>query len=221
LEASVVEPGTNAFVRVRYDSDPWQYTEIRFLTNNRIDMSQATPDGNTVGSQLDAITLTTDTDEVPINTFPTATFSTALTSSVVESGDTITRYTGSVWTFVFRPLPVIPGGDTMVFSIKANKETDSDEDSVIEITYDVTSETTTITYLNGAANGSEVLATITEAENTEDSDTRQMTLVIDGSVTADVQPGTYDMGLKRVGTPIVYLDDELTVSQPVTRAYSV
>ncbi|MEM1225883.1 MAG: hypothetical protein AAGJ40_09300 [Planctomycetota bacterium] len=221
LEDSQVVPNGRAVIRVRYNAGDWQYTTVQFDATGQIDMNQATPGGSTTGAQLDLAGTTASTTGTPIEAidiFPNSlTF--ADTSSSLTSG---TFYTGAQWTIVFRPLTLIPAGEEVVFALKTNKDSDLDTASILEVEFVVPAvlggNTTTVTRLNGVANGSTTLATMTYETNTEDATTYQITMVIADDITSQISAATYDRGLKRVGTSEVYLDDQMPVVTPVTRA---
>jgi len=220
IQDGLIVDGGSVFVRVRYNGGDWQYTEVKSLKTSQLDMTQLTPDGYSIGDQLDKIGTTTG--NVVVTGGVTSTNADRQFPSISIAPETTSEepyYQASQWQIVFRPLESFVNGEDIVFALKSDKA-DIDSESIIEVEYRVGTGVTTVTYLNGVADGGTTLATMVYEENELDASSEQLTLTLEDSLTSDIDPGTYYRGLKRVGTSKVIVDDTMTVLRSVTRAHA-
>lgn len=197
-------------IRARVGSAPWRYLSIEVTAFDETDLTA-------INDAIAAITTATSSTTTVIQTDQSSTNANAQwpLQGLQVTATTDDQYIGTTWSMTFRGLPTVPGGEEIVFALKSDLA-DDDTESIIEVEYDVTGNTTTITRLNGAAGSG--TATGVYQTDTTDATKKELILTIDDAVTAQIAAGTYHRGLKRVGTSAVLLQDTQVVKQPVTQA---
>ena len=224
---TMVVAGSYVVLKVTYSIYPAIFDTLMFTGNAgqvTVDMSQATPAGSTVGTQLDGIdasSSTTSSIDTTANSNTTAQWPEAtLTTSYNDAG---TFYFADEWSFSVDNLDSIPSTEYIYFSLKSDPDSEVDADALIQAGMLVSDEGTSfmVQVFNGASNAdSDMSITISYESYLDGADTKyRITAVLHDKMTALISAGTYYFDIKRVGaTSKVLTRQQITVVAPVTRA---
>jgi hypothetical protein len=219
LPNSYIVPDTQVLIRARgVGTDPWCYGVVMMTGAKDLIMGQKTPADNTVGGQLDKIVSDSIDTEFTGPSNATRQFPTATTFA--EDADEV-LYAGSDWIMTFKDVGEVTITDKIEFAVKSDLE-DTDDESVLTIKLDMSTQIATVTRLNSALVNyvSGVAMSYRDYLDPDDSLWKKEVMVfIRDSITSEISPATYHRGLKVVGNSRVLSQDTIEVKRPVVRSF--